>query len=616
MRHGWKRACAVVAFTMTSSAFVADSVMAVPVTTLDPQRDLELGAPPLPSSPREADPLRAALDLVNSRKYDEAIAGLNTFLKEHPTSAVGHEILGAALALKGNTDEGLAALKRAVALDPQRSSAITKIGDIYLAKSQVNAAREQFLKAIKISPDDRRAHQRLGLIYEQEGKTDLAIRHFEKGIEGTPFGYLGVKVNLGWLYNRANQFEKTVALLQDVVTKDTPDATAHMVLGAAYQGQAKIDQAAQSFQTAVRLAPDNYGSHLALGIAYRGQGKLIESLAEIEKAVQLNPKSDTAQLQLGETLFTLKEYDKALASFQAAEKLNPKLILARKRAADTLVAQQKIPQAIPIYKEILQRPGPNTPDLLDALGTAYQLNNQLDLAEKTFQDMVRKYPKNPVAHLRLGLFYGYAKKYDRALDQFNRGLNLAADKRPFLRAISVAQLRKGDRDASVKAAEELVKQTGSGIDDTFYLATLYQDSRRTDDALKLYSEIVAVRPDHIAAQNNLATMLADAGKHDEALTHAQKALSLAPESSSVVDTYGWILLRQGKVQDGLASIKKAARLAPSNPTITYHLAVAHSKNGQQGEALDAAYRAVGLSTSFAEYSEAVKLRDQLQRTNK
>ena len=63
-------------------------------------------------------------------------------------------------------------------------------------------------------------------------------------------------------------------------------------------------------------------------------------------------------------------------------------------------------------------------------------------------------------------------------------------------------------------------------------------------------------------------------------------------------------------------IKKATGLAPSNPTIAYHLAVAHSKNGEDKEALEAVSRALGLSKAFPEYNEAVKLRDQLQGKKK
>jgi tetratricopeptide (TPR) repeat protein len=214
------------------------------------------------------------------------------------------------------------------------------------------------------------------------------------------------------------------------------------------------------------------------------------------------------------------------------------------------------------------------------------------------------------------MFYGYVKKYDQAITQFNQGLKVASDKRPLLRAISVAQRQKGDMTASVKTAESLVQQPKSGIEDKFYLATLYQDSRKTAEAMKLYSAIVAERPEHAAALNNLAVLLADAGKPAEALAHAQKAASLAPENPSVLDTYGWILVQQGKTQDGLETLKKAAGLSPSNPTILYHLAVAHEKSGQQAEALGALDRAVSVSTSFPEYRDAEKLRAQLQKQKK
>jgi len=110
--------------------------------------------------------------------------------------APAHEILGAALALKGEVGQGLQELQRAVAIDPKQSSAITKIGDIYYAQKKIPEAKAQFLNAIKITPEDRRAHQRLGLIYEQEGKADLAIAHFEKGIAGTPPDYLGSRSTL------------------------------------------------------------------------------------------------------------------------------------------------------------------------------------------------------------------------------------------------------------------------------------------------------------------------------------------------------------------------------------------------------------------------------------
>ena len=120
MWPNWKHAFAALVLGASYAVLAVNPSIALPVAPLDPQRDMDLGGVRLPPPPREADPLKSALDLVNAKKYDEAITRLRTFLKDHPNSAPGHEILGAALALKGNTDDGLKELQRAVALDPQR----------------------------------------------------------------------------------------------------------------------------------------------------------------------------------------------------------------------------------------------------------------------------------------------------------------------------------------------------------------------------------------------------------------------------------------------------------------------------------------------------------------
>ena len=164
--------------------------------------------------------LAEALTLLNEERYDEAIDKVRQVLQTSPRSAPAYEILGAALLKKGELDQGLEALNRAVELNPKQSSAITKIGDVYLARKQYKEATAQFLKAIQIDPDDRRAHQRLGILYEREGQDGLAIEHYEKGLIGTPPGYVGIKVNLGRLYNNRRQYTKTLSLLEGLVKMD------------------------------------------------------------------------------------------------------------------------------------------------------------------------------------------------------------------------------------------------------------------------------------------------------------------------------------------------------------------------------------------------------------
>lgn len=260
--------------------------------------------------------LQEALQLANSGEYEKCVALTRQFLTSHPDSAPAYEILGATLAMMGNLDEGFAALKKSIQLDPKQSSAYTKLGDLHLAKQEPAAAKAAFQKAIASNSQDSRAHQRLGLLFEQEGDTAAAIRHFEAGLHNTPAHYVGIKVNLGRLYNTRKEFTKTIELLAGMIDSASKNATGHIVLGTAYFGAAMHDKAIKHFQDAALLDPEN--GLIPLGIAYRSQGQLAESLSTLTKAQDATKNSSTAFFQTGETLAKMKKIPEALIMYQKA----------------------------------------------------------------------------------------------------------------------------------------------------------------------------------------------------------------------------------------------------------------------------------------------------------
>ncbi|MCP3676572.1 MAG: tetratricopeptide repeat protein, partial [Deltaproteobacteria bacterium] len=195
---------------------------AVPFNPEDPS--LQFSADDFQNLTRDAplsqdERLAEALELLNRGELDSAIKVVREFLQENPKSAPAREILGAALVMKGELDAGLTELKKAVKADARQSSAITKIGDVYLSQKRYKDAKREFLRAIKISPEDRRAHQRLAALYEREGNFKAAIEHYERGLIGTPPDYVGIKINLAILYNRFKGFDKTVRLLEKLITE-------------------------------------------------------------------------------------------------------------------------------------------------------------------------------------------------------------------------------------------------------------------------------------------------------------------------------------------------------------------------------------------------------------
>lgn len=555
--------------------------------------------------------LRDALDLLNKGDLNGAIEKTERVLgQEIENPAPAHEILGAALVLKGEIEAGLNHLQKAVEIDPKQSSAYTKIGDVYLAQGKIPAAREAFLKAVSINISDRHAHQRLGILYDREGRVQEAIAHYERGIYGTPPGYVGIKVDLGRLYNRLGRFQKTVNLLGGLVNETYQNPTGHLVLGTALLGLNETTEAVAAFKTAEALEPDTVRAPLSLGIAYRQQGAFERSLEALERAVALEPESSTGHYQLGETYVALEAFDKAEASFRKAEQYSKNPLFVQKRRVNLYLERKQIQEAINLCQAIIDR-GEADAWVYERLGTAFQWTGRFERAEETFLTLRDRYSKTPFAHYQLGLFYGSVGKYDQSIDALEAALSRAPRDPMILKALSVAHNRKGSTDQAVRYARDLVALEQKTLNDRFYLASLLQENNEVTEAERLYLEILEENPNHVLALNNLADLMAEQGRLGEAVPRARRAFELAPENGMVLDTYGWILHRQGKQEEALEQLLMADEKMPNNPVILFHLGAVSRDLGDHERARDLLKKALQLSDRFKDAEVARNLLDAL-----
>lgn len=552
-----------------------------------------------------------ALRLIKSSEYKATINKIEQLLKKNPASPIAHEILGVALIMSGDTDKGLKSLEKAVRLNPAQVSAIIKIGFVHLSRKEVDKARVEFEKAIKLDPKNSKAHQWLGMIYEKDKKFKKAITHFEKGLIGVPAGYVGIKVNLARLYNFSARFEESVQLLGGLVGKNMKNTGAHVVLGAASLGLNKTDSAITEFEIARKLEPENEKIHLSLGIAYRTKKDYPKSLEELREAIRIKPKWAAGYYQLGETFFKMKKTDQALENYRQAVKLSKDSFFIKKRIAGLFLSQKEFSKAIPIFKDMIKSKNAG-PKIYDLLGSSYQMDSQMDMAEKTFKEAAVKFPKKHYSYTRLGLFYVALKEYEQAIAQFNHGLLVSPDDPGISRLLRNTYNIKGDLRSAIETARAIIKIHPDSIPDMFYLATLYYDENKITETKKLYRRIISIKPGHVPALNNLAALISeDGGNLDEALNLVRKAASIAPKSGEIGDTLGWVLFKQKKFKESIEALKMSASLSPGHPTILFHLGMAYYMNDQAKEALRQFDRALESSTPFPEHDEALNMKKKL-----
>lgn len=543
------------------------------------------------------------LGLVEKGDVPAARAAVEAFLAKHPTSAAGLEIAGVCQALAGDLDAGLASLRKAVEIEPRRSTALTKMGDILLARNKSDEAKARFQQALAVNPADRHACQRLGGIFEQEENFAEAVAHYERGLVGTAPGYVGVKVNLGGLYNRQRRFDDTVKLLEPVVPTSSPNEAARLVLGTAFIGRGEPERAIRWLRG---TTPGGEGSMLALGIAQRDAGRFEDSLKSLEAALATKPDWQVARFQLAETLAALKRVPEALEAFKASLAGSANPVLIRNRMAETCAANERLDEAEATFRALIDE---GAADLRTRFGlaTLLQVAGRLDEAERILAEACAKHPDNARALQRFGMHFAVARDYPRATAELEKAQRLSPADPGVIKALSLVAQRRGDAEAAVTWARKLVELVPDSRDDRFFLATLLESSGRDDEAEKIYLGILEAAPEHLATLNNLAQLLYRRGDSAGALKNAGEAARLGPEVPAVRDTLGWIKYQTGDKRGARVELEAAVAGGKGSPTHHYHLAVCYAGTGSLDLAKVQLERALAAEVPFPEREDAERL---------
>jgi serine/threonine-protein kinase len=95
-------------------------------------------------------------------------------------------------------------------------------------------------------------------------------------------------------------------------------------LGAALEGQGRVDEAMAHYRRAIELDPKGALAHDYLSTCLLGKGRVDEAMAECRRAIELDPKLADPHYALGLGLQGKGRLDQAMAEFRRAVELDPK----------------------------------------------------------------------------------------------------------------------------------------------------------------------------------------------------------------------------------------------------------------------------------------------------
>jgi tetratricopeptide (TPR) repeat protein len=124
------------------------------------------------------------------------------------------------------------------------------------------------------------------------------------------------------------------------------------------------------------------------------------------------------------------------------------------------------------------------------------------------------------------------------------------------------------------------------------LAVRNVTENNNDEAIKLFRQVLALRPHDALALNNLATLLAEKPNQlGEARQCVEQAIAVAGRNPALLDTLGTIQVRSGDDQEAVSTLEEAVAGTALDPRYYFHLAVAYQRSGQAAKAKEKLYTA-------------------------
>ncbi len=332
--------------------------------------------------------------------------GWNEAVRLAPLVPENHIGLATALQLKKDFINSEEEYNQALKLDPENQSALKGLESLKAdrlkaqasgfldaalklqSESKFDEAINQYIKALEITPKDSKLHYNIGTAFQAKGDYEYAGKAYKKTLALDP-NYEKAKTAIEILTKQSN----------DKKVKELTDRALELQNAGNYQ------EAVTSYLAALSVTPDDPSLHYNLGTAYQASGDFSNAQKEYEKASALD-KTNQAYI----TAVKAVKIEIANPIIQGA--INKQSSGDNAGAiADYLKALELIPDDAQTHFN---------------LATAYQANNQSDLAIQSYQKALQLDSKGQSdAYFFLGALYEEKHVNKTAIENYQKYIQAA-----------------------------------------------------------------------------------------------------------------------------------------------------------------------------------------------
>lgn len=493
----------------------------------------------------------------------DAIILFSEVIRKQPNNDAAAYELGKLYTKTGNKEKALSYAKKSMELAPDNIWYATKYAEILAENNSYDEAAAIFEGLTEIYPEQPEFYFEQAYMLVKANKTTEAIKIYEVIEEK-----IGVEERTSKrkyaLYLMDGKTKKAEAELLKLTKTYPTDVSFLQILAEFYEQYGKKEDAKKTYQSILKLDPEDAVANLALAETIKASGnegqyltaleelfkkpevsldlKIKELVPYIRKMPEFKNQSVVRQqiLDLGETLtavhtteakafsvygdllYHADENEKALAAYEKTLKLDPSVFM--------------------VWEQMMT--------ILADLGQGEKLL-------KTAEEAMDLYPNQAVVYLMSGRGQALQKNHSAAVSDLEQALMMSA------------------RDKAMK--NQIYAELGKSY---FFL----KEYKKSDNAFEMALEI---NPRDAVTLNNYSYLLCERGENlDKALQMSNSANQLLPNNPIFMGTYGRVLYKSNDFEMAERWIKKAIDFGDNSPNTLEHYGDALFQLNKVSEAVE------------------------------
>ncbi len=457
------------------------------------RREYEAG---MAATPKEKPAYQRAMIelLTNEQKFQEATALANEVLKADPKDSIALE-LRSALGIHSG--------------DPQQVSMAVKDLQTLVSKNTTNGVYRL----------------QLGRALMAQDQLDQAKTHLEEALRIRP-DLLGAKLLLSELLIKKADFTRALGLTDEILSKNPRDMNARLIRTSALLGLGDRKRAKSELEAIVKAIPNSTDAKFQLGFINYSEGNYKDALQIFR---DLRDAGDSRGLTgIIETDVAQHDFTGAAQLVDAELKKDPKRADLRMALASILARSGQFDEAIRNFQMLIAA-NPKSADYEVKLAETYRLKGDFNAAMDHFRKASALAPTDVLPLSRTAMLLDGVGRRQEAKPIYEQILRIEPDNVLALNNLAFIKAEEGvDLDQALSYAQRAKQRVPQNADISDTLGWIYIKKNLSDDAVRIFRDLVKEKPANATYHYHLAMALFQKGDHPTARQECEAALKNSP----------------------------------------------------------------------------------------